>query len=70
MKAQREGETNLTYYGAEAIVAIGVLSVIGYYIYQSKTPGDKPKGYPVYQPKKLQFTDPRKLQTNLIWIRL
>ena len=34
MKAQkRESETNLTYYGAGAVVAVGVLGVIGYYIY-------------------------------------
>ena len=38
MKAhESESKNNLTYY-----VAIGVLGVIGYYIYQSKTPKDKP----------------------------
>ena len=42
MRAQRERETNLTYYGAESVVAIGVLGVIRYYIYQSKTHKDKP----------------------------
>ena len=50
LKAQRE--TNLTYYGAGAIVAIGDLGVISYYAYQSKTPVHKPKEIPVQQPKK------------------
>ena len=36
MKAQKsESETNLTFYGAGAIVAIGFFGVIDYYIYQS-----------------------------------
>ena len=34
-KAQRE--SNITYYGAGAVAAIGVLGVIDYYIYKSKT---------------------------------
>ena len=38
MKVQREIETKITYYGAGAILAIGVLGVIGYYAYQSRTP--------------------------------
>ena len=39
LKAQKiEGETKLIYYGAGAVVAFGVLGVIGYYLYQSKTP--------------------------------
>ena len=42
-KAQSESETNLTYYGAGAVVAIGLLGVISYYVYQSKTPKDQPK---------------------------
>ena len=34
MKAQKsESETNLTYYGAGAVIAIEVLGVIGYYVY-------------------------------------
>ena len=53
MKAQRsKSETKLTYYGAGAVVAIGVLGVIGYYVYQSKTPKNQPKEMPVQQPKK------------------
>ena len=35
-------ESNMTYYGAGAVVAIGVLGVIGYYIYQSNTPKETP----------------------------
>ena len=50
MKAQ--SETNITYYGAGAVVAIGVLGVISYYVYQSKTPVHKPKETPVQQLKK------------------
>ena len=38
MKAQKsESETKLTYYVAGTVVAVGVLGVIGYYVYQSKT---------------------------------
>ena len=38
MKAQKsERETNLTYYGAGAVLAIGVLGVICHYVYKSKT---------------------------------
>ena len=34
MKAQKsENETNLTYYGAGAVVAIRMLGVISYYVY-------------------------------------
>ena len=50
MKAQ--SETNITYNGARAVVAIGVLGVISYYIYQSKTPVHKPKETLVQPPKK------------------
>ena len=43
MKAQKsESKTKITYYGAGAIVAIGVLDVIGYYVYKSKTPEENP----------------------------
>ena len=53
MRAQKsESETNLTYCGAGAILAIGVLGIIGYYVYQSKTPEDKPKESPVHQSKE------------------
>ena len=53
MKAQKsKSETKLSYHGAGAVVAIGVLGVIGYYVYQSKTPKDQPKEMPVQQPKK------------------
>ena len=53
IKAQKsENETNLTYYGTGAVVAIGVLGVISYCIYQSKTPVNQPKETPVQQPKK------------------
>ena len=51
MKAQKsKSESNRTYYSAGAVVAIGVLGVIGYYIYQSKTPKDQPNESPVHQP--------------------
>ena len=57
MKAQkRESESKLTYYGAGAVVAIGVLGVISYYVYKSKTPKETPvnqqKEAPVHQPKE------------------
>ena len=59
IKAQKsENETNLTYYGTGAVVVIGVLGVISYCIYQSKTPVNQPKETPVQQPKK---TPDRKL---------
>ena len=49
MKVQKsERETKITYYGAGAVVAIGVSGVISYCIYQSKTS----KKNPVYQPKQ------------------
>ena len=32
-----ENETKITYYVAGAVVAIGCLGVIGYYVYKSKT---------------------------------
>ena len=57
MKVQKsESETKLTYYGAGAVVAIGVLGVIGYDVYQSKThpenPVNQPKETPVQRPKE------------------
>ena len=53
MKAQKsERETKITYFGAGVIVAIRVLGVIGYYVYQSKNPVDQPKEAPVHQHKK------------------
>ena len=52
-KAQNsESKTNLTYYGAGAVVAVGVLGVIGYYVYQSRTLVKQPKEAPVYQLKE------------------
>ena len=45
-----ESETNLTYYGA--VVAIGMLGVISYYVYQFKTPVNQPKESPVHQRKR------------------
>ena len=57
MKAQKsKSETKLTYYGAGAVVAIGVLGIISYYIYQSKTP----KEAPVNEPKETPFQQPKK----------
>ena len=50
-KAQRESENSLTYYGAGAVVAIGVLDVIGYHIYQYNSK-DQPKEALVHQPKE------------------
>ena len=32
--AKAQSEPKLTYYGAEAVVAIGMLGVLGYYVYQ------------------------------------
>ena len=55
LKAWRERETKLTYYGAGAIVAIGMLGVIGYYVYQSKTS----KKTPVLQPKETPVNRPK-----------
>ena len=56
LKAQRERETKLTYYGAGAVIAIGVLGVISYYVYEFKTPKEtpvnQPKESPVHQPKE------------------
>ena len=40
--AKAQSESNITYYGAGGVVAIGVLGVIGYYVYQSKTPKETP----------------------------
>ena len=45
--AKAQSESNITYYGTGAVVAIGVLGAIGYYVYQSKTP----KETSVNQPK-------------------
>ena len=57
MEAQKsESETKLTYYGAGAVVAVGVFGVIGYYVYRSKTP----KESPVYQPKDAPVHRPKK----------
>ena len=49
MKVQKnERESKITYYGAGAVVAIGVLGVIGYYVYKSKTPVHQSKESPVH----------------------
>ena len=45
--AKAQSESNITYYGAGAVVAIEVLGFIGYCIYQSKT-----------QRERLLFTNP------------
>ena len=54
--SKERSETKLTYYSTGAIVATGVLGIIGYYIYQYKTPKEasvnQPKEIPVQQPKK------------------
>ena len=52
MKVQREIETKITYYGAGAILAIGVLGAIGYYAYQSRTPVNQTNETPFQQPKE------------------
>ena len=53
LKAQkRERDNNPNYYGAGAVVALGVLGVISYYVYQSKTPVHQPKETLVNRPKK------------------
>ena len=57
MKTRKsKSETKLTYYSAGAVVAIGVLGIIGYYVYQSKTPEENPvnqsKESLVHQPKE------------------
>ena len=46
--AKAQSKSNITYYGAGAVVAIGVLDVISYNVYQSKTP----KETPVHQSKE------------------
>ena len=58
VKAQ--SESNIIYYGAGAVVAIGVLGTIGYYVYQSKTP----KETPVHQPKGIPVQGPKKTPAN------
>ena len=54
--AKAQSESNITWYGTGAIVAIGVLGAIGYYFYQSKTP----KETPVHQPKENSVQQPKK----------
>ena len=67
LKAQRQRETKLTYYGAGAVVAIGVLGVIGIAFTNPRLQ----RRLLLTNLKKLQLTNPRKLQPiNLIWIRL
>ena len=52
LRAQKiESKTKLAlgqYYGTGVVIAVGVLGVIGYYVYKSKTP----KETPVHQPKE------------------
>ena len=72
VKAQKsESETKLTYYSAGAVVAIRVLGIIGYYVYQSKTPKEalvnQPKETPVKQPKKTP--DKFDMAQAIKWIR-
>ena len=49
---QQSKENNLTYYGTGAVVVIGLLDVIGYYVYKSKTLVHQPNESPVHQPKE------------------
>ena len=58
--AKTQSESNITYYGAGVVVAIGVLGVIGYYVYQSKTP----KETPVHQSKEAQAQRPKETPAN------
>ena len=58
--AKAQSESNITYYGTGTIVAIGVLGVISYYVYQSKTP----KETPVHQPKETPVQWPREAPAN------
>ena len=57
--AKAQSESNITY-GARAVVAIGVLGVIDYYVYQSKTP----KENPVNQPKETPVQRPKETPAN------
>ena len=64
--AKAQSEPKLTYYGAGAVVAIGVLGAIGYYVYQYKTPEEtlvNQTNETLVQVRKLQLI-------NLIWIRI
>ena len=66
LKSQSEPKLiSSPYYSAGAIVAIGALGVLRYYIYQSKK---TPKETPVARLMKLWFTDPRTI--SLEWSRL
>ena len=58
--AKAQSESKITYYGAGSVVDIGVLCLIGYYIYQSKTP----KEIPVRQPKETPVHQPKETQAN------
>ena len=58
MKVQREKETNLTYCGAGAVVAIGVLGVINYYVTSPRLI------------RRLLLINPRKLQSNTLQLCL
>ena len=60
-----QSESNIIYYGAGTVVAIEVLGVIGYYVYQSKTH----KETPVHQTKDTLVQWLKKTPTNK-WIRL
>ena len=54
--AKAQSESNVTYYGAGAVITIGVPGIIGYYVYKSKaqkeTPVLKPKETLVQWPKE------------------
>ena len=50
--AKAQSESNTTYYSTGAVIAIGVLGVIGYCAYKSKTPVRQPKETPVNRPKE------------------
>ena len=67
-KAQKsESKTKRTYYGAGAVVTIGVLGVISVI---TLTNPRLIRRILFIKPSKLQFTSPRKLQINLTWFKL
>ena len=54
--AKVQSEPKLTYYNTGAVVAIGALGILGYYVYQLKTPKEtqlhQTNRTPVHQPKE------------------
>ena len=55
-----QSEPKLSSYGTGAIVAIGVLGISGYYVYQSKTP----KKNPVHQTNEALVHRPKETPAN------